>query len=69
LGLVEHLAIILGVLIWGVFLSGILDLGKRYCNEKFIRVVTYAAGIMLIYFALKYSVKGLKDLGLLFTIA
>lgn len=59
IGLVEHAAIILGVLIWGLFLSGLLELGKRYFNHKLINVITILAGLMLIGFGVKYAYKGM----------
>jgi L-lysine exporter family protein LysE/ArgO len=56
-GLLQNFAVIAGVLIWGVFLSSILEIGKRFFNQKWIKIITLAAGAMLIYFGLKYAYK------------
>ncbi len=58
-GLFHNFAIILGVLLWGLCLSGILEVGKRFFNHKLIKFITIAAGIMLIGFGLKYGYKGI----------
>jgi threonine/homoserine/homoserine lactone efflux protein len=58
-GLLENFTIILGVLLWGLFLSGLLELGKRYFNHKLITVITTLAGLMLIGFGIKYAYKGI----------
>lgn len=58
-GLLENFAIILGVLIWGAFLSGLLEVGKRLFNQKFINIITILAGLMLIGFGLKYAYKAI----------
>lgn len=57
MGLAQNFSIIIGVLIWGAFLSGLLEIGKRFFNNKLIQFITTAAGIMLIYFGLKYAYK------------
>lgn len=56
-GLLQNFTIILGVLIWGAFLSGLLEVGRRFINNKLIQFITTIAGIMLIYFGLKYAYK------------
>ncbi|MBI2790648.1 MAG: LysE family transporter [Gammaproteobacteria bacterium] len=62
-GLSENFTIILGVLIWGLFLSGLLELGKRFFNHKLINLITTIAGLMLIGFGIKYAYKGIVLLG------
>lgn len=56
-GLFQNFAVIGGVLLWGIFLSSLLELGKRFFNQKLIKSITTVAGIMLIYFGLKYAYK------------
>ena len=56
-GLLQNFAVIGGVLIWGLVLSSILEVGKRFFNQKWIKVITTVAGAMLIYFGLKYAYK------------
>jgi threonine/homoserine/homoserine lactone efflux protein len=57
LGLAQNFVVIAGVLTWGVMLSGLLEIGKRFFNPKWIKMINLAAGVMLIYFALKYMYK------------
>lgn len=57
LGLMQNFTIIAGVLIWGLFLSGLLEMGKRFFNQKLINMITTIAGLMLIGFGLKYAYK------------
>ncbi|MGE3320421.1 MAG: LysE family transporter [Candidatus Berkiella sp.] len=61
-GLMENFAIVGGVILWGGFLSGLLELGKRFFNQKLIQIITMAAGVMLIYFGLKYGYKAVGQL-------
>lgn len=58
-GLFQNFSIILGVLIWGAFLSGLLELGKRIFNQKLVSIITMGAGLMLFGFGLKYAYKAL----------
>lgn len=53
----ENAAIILGVLLWGVFLSGLLHLGKMFFSERLVKYISFAAGLMLIYFGMKYGLR------------
>ncbi len=62
IGLIENLPIIAGVLLWGAFLSLLLEIGNRFFNRRIILFITRVAGIMLIYFGIKY---GYKAYGLL----
>ena len=54
-GLLENSTIILGVLLWGIFLSSFLELGKRYFTDKMIHLITLCAGLLLIGFGGKYG--------------
>lgn len=65
IGLVENFAIIGGVLLWGFCLSCTLELGKRFFNQKLIQIITAIAGLMLIYFGIKYGYKAISQLMLL----
>lgn len=60
LGLLQNFAVIAGVLIWGGILSGFLEVGKRFVSPKWIKSITKIAGIMLIYFGLKYAYRGIE---------
>ncbi len=62
LGLLENFSVIAGVLIWGLMLSSLLAAGKRFVNQKGLKLITMAAGAMLIYFALKYAYRGIEIL-------
>jgi threonine/homoserine/homoserine lactone efflux protein len=57
-GLLQNFSIILGVLLWGAFLSGLLELGSRFINHKLINIITAVAGLMLIGFGIKFAYKG-----------
>lgn len=59
-GLLENTTIILGVLLWGVFLSSFLELGKKYFTDKMIHRITLCAGILLIVFGFKYGLYAVK---------
>ena len=61
-GLLQNFAVIGGVLIWGLMLSGLLEVGKRFFKPKWIKIITLAAGTMLIYFGLKYAYRAAKIL-------
>lgn len=61
-GLLENFAIIGGVLLWGGLLSSLLELGKRFFNQKLIQIITMTAGVMLVYFGLKYGYKAILQL-------
>jgi L-lysine exporter family protein LysE/ArgO len=61
-GLAQNFVVIAGVLTWGVMLSGLLEIGKRFFNPKWIKMINLAAGVMLIYFALKYTYKAAQYL-------
>ncbi|HRE31789.1 MAG TPA: hypothetical protein PLD88_07445, partial [Candidatus Berkiella sp.] len=61
--------IIAGVLTWGICLSGILELGKRFFNQKLIHTITMIAGLMLIFFGLKYGYKAIGQLLTIFPFA
>lgn len=69
LGLVENFAIIAGVLMWGICLSSLLELGKRFINQKLIQIITMIAGLMLVYFGVKYGYKAVGQLLLIFPLA
>ncbi len=58
-GLLENFSIILGVLLWGAFLSGLLEIGKRIFNNKLISLITILAGLMLFGFGLKFAYKAI----------
>lgn len=61
-GLVQNFAVIAGVLIWGLILSGFLEVGKRFINPKWIKGITKVAGVMLLYFGFKYAYRALTIL-------
>lgn len=53
--LLINLFIIVGVLIWGVFISIILHYFSKIIDEKKLKIVTAISGIILIYFGIKYG--------------
>ena len=50
-----NLFIIVGVLIWGAFLSTILWGARRVLNPKAILLITKISGAALVYFGMKYG--------------
>ncbi len=57
-----NLFIILGVLIWGFFISMILHFFSKIINEKKLKIVTLLSGIILIYFGIKYGIASVTKL-------
>jgi threonine/homoserine/homoserine lactone efflux protein len=51
LTLLSCYSIILGAGLWVFSLSAVLQFGKKYVNEKSLRVISVLAGLMLMYFA------------------
>ncbi|HKY69697.1 MAG TPA: LysE family transporter [Gammaproteobacteria bacterium] len=47
--------IIVGVLLWGAFLSLLLEGGKRIFNNKIARVVTIVSSLLLLGYGFKYG--------------
>lgn len=64
-GLAQNFLIVVGVLLWGAFLSGCLEVGKRYFTNKMIHMITFCAGILLIGFGLKYGYLALHSLNII----
>lgn len=60
--LLINLFIILGVLIWGFFISMILHFFSKIINEKKLRIVTFISGLILIYFGIKYGITSFEKL-------
>lgn len=58
-GLLENSAIIIGVLLWGAFLSLLLEVGSRFLKPQYIKIITVIAGVMLMYFSIKYGHKAI----------
>lgn len=52
--LIGHLGIILGVLVWSLFLSTVLHFGKSFVTEERMKVVCVLAGMFLISFGLNF---------------
>lgn len=59
IGLLQNFTIIGGVILWGLFLSSLLELAKRLFNEKFLRTISRIAGAMLILFGCKFGYKAM----------
>jgi threonine/homoserine/homoserine lactone efflux protein len=59
IGFLQNFSIIAGVLIWGFFLSSLLEIAKRLFNEKFLRLISKIAGAVLIWFGLKFGYKAI----------
>jgi threonine/homoserine/homoserine lactone efflux protein len=62
LALVGHLAIIVGVLIWSLFLSTVLHFGKTFVTETRMKIVSVAAGTFLLLCGLKIIFNELSSL-------
>ncbi|HET9843304.1 MAG TPA: LysE family transporter [Gammaproteobacteria bacterium] len=62
LHLLYNMQIILGVLLWGVLLSTLLEFGRRSLSPKMIRFITFAAGMVLLYFGIKYGYQNILKL-------
>ncbi len=54
--------IIVGVLSWGCFVSGLLHFGNKIIGPRSLRIVSGLSGILLIYFGVKYGLYTLKHL-------
>ena len=52
-------AIILGVILWFLFLSSFLNFGKRFVNENRLKWISILAGTCLICFGLSFGYKAL----------
>lgn len=48
--------IIVGVLLWGAFISLILHFGSKIIDNKKLRIVSCLSGLILIYFGVKYGI-------------
>ncbi|MCH1429572.1 MAG: LysE family transporter [Chlamydiales bacterium] len=59
-----NLSIFVGVVIWGLFLSSWLALGRKYLNNSALRAVAVVSGLCLLGFGLYYLQKGLTTLNL-----
>jgi len=56
----QNTAIILGVLLWGILLSALLQLGKMFFSERAVKYISFVAGAMLIYFGMKYGFRAVS---------
>lgn len=52
--------IIIGVLLWGAFLSFMLAVGRKSLNPTILRAVTLGSGLVLFYFGAKYGYQNLS---------
>ncbi|MCF7830458.1 LysE family translocator [Candidatus Gracilibacteria bacterium] len=53
--------VIVGALLWGIFLALLCHVGRKYVNEKIIKVISLITGLFLIGFGI-YLAYGLKEL-------
>ena len=53
-GLAFNLLIIVGVLVWGLVFSLILSFGKNYVNTQTLLYVNKVAGLIMIYYGIKF---------------
>lgn len=58
--------IILGVLLWGTFVSLILHFCSKIIDNKKLRIVSILSGLILIYFGVKYGIASFKNFHNLF---
>ncbi len=54
-GLVRGFSILIGILSWHTMMSLMTQWGRRFINEKTARLISIAAGILLIVFAMRYA--------------
>lgn len=59
--------IIVGVILWGAFLSFILAGGKRFLALKAINIISMASSVVVLGFGLKYTYSFLNQLYIYFT--
>lgn len=48
--------IVVGVLLWGAFLSLLLAMGRKVVHPKTLKLITVLSGVVLLYFGIKYSI-------------
>ena len=60
--LLINLFIIVGVLLWGIFISLILHFFSKYINEKRLKIITMLSGFILLYFGIKYGIIGISKI-------
>jgi threonine/homoserine/homoserine lactone efflux protein len=60
--LLSSLTIVLGVILWFVFLGAALHAGKRFVNERTFRIVSATAGIVIIGFGLYFAWRAVTEL-------
>jgi len=60
--LLSSLTIVLGVILWFVFLGGLLHAGKRFVNEKTFRAVSATAGVVIIGFGVYFAWRAVTEL-------
>lgn len=53
--LIINMFIIVGVLIWGFFISIVLHYFSKIIDEKKLKIITAISGLILIYFGIKYG--------------
>ena len=53
--------IILGVLLWGAFVSFLAHLGAKMIDQKKLKIISYISGLILIYFGIKYGIQGFNN--------
>lgn len=54
-GFLQNTTIILGVILWGAFLSFILAGGKRFLSLRAINIISILSSLVILGFGLKYS--------------
>ena len=55
LGLLYNFNIIVGVLLWGAFLSAMLQIGSKLLNTKTIRAISFVSGLLMVGYGVKYG--------------
>jgi threonine/homoserine/homoserine lactone efflux protein len=58
----SNTTIILGVVLWFLFLSSFLNFGKRFINESRLRWISILAGLCLICFGLNFGYRAISIL-------
>jgi L-lysine exporter family protein LysE/ArgO len=60
--LLRGASIMIGILSWHTSMSVLTHWGKRFLNEKYARVISFAAGLVLLLFGLRFAINAYNAL-------
>ena len=61
-GLLKGSTILIGIMIWHTSMSVLTHWGKRFVNDKSARVISIAAGVVLLLFAVRFAISTIQTL-------